>query len=219
MKRTKYNLYSSTKEVEIFTFYFLALAIFYLWSLSTNYLGLSIGELDIHLGNFAYMGLLFLSIYLTKKKNIIRSLWIFFSTLASLDMLALMYIKNEENIPSNFLYDFPILYIILISMLITFFIRKVSYNIDFVPKKSIFIIFIFSILTMLIYHGANYYLKVIKNVPNEDRSIFIGDLEFHHINYGLLLLIFLPLFFKLAQNSFSKSSFYIYAFIGFIYGT
>ena len=102
MKRTKYNLYSSTKEVEIFTFYFLALAIFYLWSLSTNYLGLSIGELDFHLGNFAYMGLLFLSIYLTKKKNIIRSLWIFFSTLASLDMLALMYIKNEENIPSNF---------------------------------------------------------------------------------------------------------------------
>ncbi len=219
VKKIKLNLVEIAKEAEIFTFYFLALIIFYLWSISTNYLGLNIGEVDIHLGNISYMCLLFLSIYLVKSINIIKSLWIFFSTLASLDMLALMYIKNNKDIPINFLYDFPILDIVLISLLITFFVKNIDFKVDFLPKKAILIMFVFSLVTMFVYHASNYYLKVVKNVPNEDRSIFIGDLEFHHINYGLMLLIFVPLFFKLAQKISSKLSFFIYAFIGFIYGT
>ena len=63
MKKIKINLYSFTKEVEVYIFYVLALTLFYLWNLSTYYLGFKIGELDIHLGNIAYISLIFLSIY------------------------------------------------------------------------------------------------------------------------------------------------------------
>ena len=219
MNQIKLNLYSLAKEIEIFIFYFFSLIIFYLWSLSTNYLGFEIGELDIHLGNITYISLIFLSIYLVKNKNIVKSLWIFFSTLALLDMTSLMYIKNQKHIPTNFLYNLPIISIILISLLITVLAKKINFKINKLAKKNILTIFTFSIIAMIIYHGSNYYLKVVKHVPNEDRSIFIGDLEFHHINYGLALLILLPLFYKIAQNVSSKISFLVYAFIGFIYGT
>ena len=219
MKKIKINLYSFTKEIEVYIFYFLALTLFYLWNLSTNYLGFEIGELDIHLGNIAYISLILLSVYLVKSKNIIKSLWIFFSTLSLLDMTSLMYIKNQKHIPTNFLYDFPIIDIILISLLITVLTKKIDFKINNLAKKNILTMFIFSIIAMIIYHGSNYYLKIVKHVPNEDRSIFIGDLEFHHINYGLALLVLLPLLYKIAQNVSSKISFFIYAFIGFIYGT
>ena len=134
-------------------------------------------------------------------------------------MTSLMYIKNQKHIPTNFLYDFPIIDIILISLLITILTKKIDFKINNLAKKNILTMFIFSIIAMIIYHGSNYYLKIVKHVPNEDRSIFIGDLEFHHINYGLALLVLLPLFYKIAQNVSSKISFFIYAFIGFIYGT
>jgi hypothetical protein len=85
--------------------------------------------------------------------------------------------------------------------------------------KSIYLVFLSSLFFMLLYHGLNYYLKLYKNVPNEERSIFINGLEFHHINYGLIFLILVPFLFKYASHFTKLFSSLTYLFIGFIYGT
>ena len=85
-------------------------------------------------------------------------------------------------------------------------------------KKNLLYIIFFISLTILFYHISNIWLYS-QGVANKDRSIFINNLEIHHIDYGVILLIFVPFLFKYFNKYSKKFYFFAYAFIGFIYGT
>ena len=70
---------------------------------------------------------------------------------------------------------------------------------------------------MILYHSINI---LNRDIPNDERSIYIANLEIHHINIGIILLLWIPFLFKylprFSKNIYKKLG---YIFIGFIYGT
>jgi len=183
---------------------------------------LSFSYLKLSLGHIGYIGLLFIPAFLVIEKDILQKLWIFFSGLVLLDLQNLIYITNGkiEIIPTSF-YSSIFLTIIICLFLITVFfgISKSITTIDFKIKfKNLLLVLYSSIFFIMVYHISNIWL-VSKGVENRDRSLFIHGLEIHHINYGVILLIFVPFLFKYISRLSKKLQILGYSFIGFIYGT
>lgn len=202
--------------------FLLSLAIYTFWYFCDLGSLFSYSYLHISLGHIGYLGLLLIPAFLVIENKYLQKWWIFFSGLALLDLPVLMYITNNKPIDSSIFFSSINLTILIFLFLITIFygISKSITKIGFVAnKKNLLIIFISSFIFMSIYHGTNYYLKEIMGILNEKRSIFIGGLEFHHINYGIILLTLVPFLFKYASRLSSIYRFLVYIFIGFIYGT
>jgi hypothetical protein len=200
----------------------LSIAIYTLWYLCGIEDLLSFSYIHISLGHIGYIGLLFLPAFLIIENNYLQKWWIFFSGLALLDLPTLVFITNGKPIENSIFFS-------SISLTILFFLFLIStlYAISVpiknknlvVGKKDLYVVFISSLFFMIVYHGMNLYLKVIKDIPNQERSFYIGGLEFHHINYGIILLILIPFIYKYTTKLSGAYSFLSYIFIGFIYGT
>jgi len=183
---------------------------------------LTLPNIKISLGHIGYIGLLFLPAFLIIENIFLQKWWIFFSSLSLLDLLNLIYITNgkSEQLPYDF-FSSTFLFILIILFIITFFfgISKSITTIDFKIKfKELLTIVYSSLFFILIYHSSNIWL-VSKGIENKDRSLFINNLEIHHINYGIFLLIFVPFLFKYISRLSNKLKLLGFIFIGFIYGT
>ena len=201
----------------------LALIIYLFWYLcGISEFILNFQNIKISLGHISYMGLLFLPAYLVIENDLLQKLWIFFSSLSLLDLINLIYITNGklEQLPYNFFSStFLFILIILFFIVIFFAISKSITTVDFKTKfKDLLIVIYSSVFFVFIYHLSNIWL-VSKNIKNIDRSLFINNLEIHHINYGIFLLIFVPFLFKYISRLSNKLKFLGFTFIGFIYGT
>jgi uncharacterized membrane protein YqjE len=169
-----------------------------------------------------YLGLLIVPAFLVIDEHFLQKLWIFFTGLTILDLPPLMYIVNSKMIDS-YIYTSSITltilaYLSLIAMLYGISKSTKSINVKTEPK-IVLLVFSSSLFFAIAYHGLNFYLKNYEKIPNEERSIFINGLEFHHINYGLVLLVLVPFLFKYASKLSSLKATSMYLFISFIYGT
>lgn len=210
---------------------FLALTIYTFWYFCDLESLFFYSYLHISLGHIGYVGLLLIPAFLIIENEYLQKWWIFFSGLALLDLPVLMYITNDKPIDNSIFSSSINLTILIFLFLITalYGISKSITSIDFITKKKdLWIVFFSSLFFISIYHGSNYYLKEVAKKTNDERSIFIeyinsygilDRLEFHHINYGIILLVLVPFLFKYASNLSHIYRFLAYIFIGFIYGT
>ena len=184
--KLKYNFFVLLLGLVLYIFW-------YHYGLSGNF---TYKTLHIHLGHIGYIILLLMPSFLVIENNFLQRTWVFFSGLAILDLLNLVYITNNYK-PDAFTGYTIIIFIFLIFFAFTLSISKSITSKDFsIKKESLLIVFLSSLFFMIVYHCSNFYLNVIENIKNEDRSILIRGLEIHHINYGIVLLVFIPLFFK-----------------------
>ncbi|HHB52747.1 MAG TPA: hypothetical protein ENK75_06920 [Saprospiraceae bacterium] len=192
--------------------------LWYVWGFDTL---LSFEYLHITIGHIGYLGLLFTPAFLIFHNQRYKNLWIFFSTITLLDLQNMMYITNNESyIIGNVLFNS-----IMLSMLILIFIVAIVFDIfkDLydtnwkTTRQELGGVVCSSLFFIIVYHGVNIFLK---EVPNEERSCYLGSLECHHINYGIVLLVFIPLVFKyVSKQSSRKLKFLGLMYIGFVYGT
>ena len=201
----------------------LALLIYLFWYIcGLGELLLALPNIKISLGHIGYMGLLFLPAFLIIENEFLQKWWIFFSSLSLLDLINLIYITNgkQEQLPYNF-FSSTFLSILIMLFIITFFfgISKSITTVDFKIKfKELLTVVYSSLFFIFVYHISNIWL-VSQEIENKDRSLFINNLEIHHINYGILLLIFVPFLFKYISRVSGKLKLLGFIFIGFIYGT
>jgi hypothetical protein len=219
------NLYldNNLKNIKSNLFLLFASLLTYVFWYTFNIGGLfTYSFFHISLAHIGYFILLLIPSFCITNNSFFQKLWIFFSGLTILDLPPLMYIANNKDIdPSIFTSSITFIIIIFLALISMIYgLSDLKQNIyTQIKSKNIILIFSSSLFFITLYHGSNYYLKIYKNIPNEERSIFINGLEFHHINYGLTLLIFIPMLFKYASKLSSLKAILIYLFIGFIYGT
>jgi len=200
----------------------LAIVIYILWyNCFLSKIVLSLQYYNISLGHIGYIGLLIVPFFLIFKFDIFKKLWIFFSALAILDLKNLIYITNEkiDKIYSHLFDSYSIAAITLLFLLTSYL--TIAKDKDLISSKiKLVYVFFSSIFFMFVYHFSNYYMKEIKHISNEDRSIMINGLEIHHINYGIILLVFLPIVLKIISKVSNKLALILLnIYIGFIYGT
>ena len=175
----------------------LALLIYILWYSCNIGDYFSFKYLHISLGHIGYLGLLFIPAFCVIDKEILQRLWIFFSSLTLLDLQNMMYITNNQSFKNENIFFNSITLTMLIFLFLIVTIYGVSKSIsskNFITKwKDLIIVTSSSLLFIFIYHGINI---INREIPNKERSCYIGTLECHHINYGILLLIFVPFLFK-----------------------
>lgn len=199
----------------------LAILIYMGWYILNIGAYFSFTYLHISVGHFGYMGLLFTPAFFVIENNFLQKIWIFFTSLTLLDLQNMMYITNDLslNMDNIFFNSVNIIILMLLFLLVTLFGTSKSISSKgFVTKwKDLMIVMISSFIIILIYHAIN---LLIREIPNEDRSCYIGGLECHHINYGILLLVIVPFIFKFVSRL-DLVAFKVlgYIFIGLIYGT
>ena len=200
----------------------LSLTIYTLWYLCGLERLFSYSYLHLSLGHIGYLGLLLIPAFLAIENSFLQKLWIFFAGLALLDLPTLVYITNNKDIDNSiFLSSINftiIIFISLTAMLYSISKSQTSTN-SIIRIRDLIIIFLSSAFFISLYHGVNYYLKEIKNIANIDRSVFIGNLEFHHINYGIILLVLVPFLFRYTSKLSGIYMYLGYIFIGFIYAS
>jgi hypothetical protein len=147
----------------------------------------------------------------------LRGLWIFFATLLLLDLPAMFFRVNNTPVPEWLRSSLYLLAVILAILIYAYGITDPKRTTRPPTTKHIATLLAFAVLTMILYHGSNYYMKFYKNIPNIDRSLFIGGLEWHHINFGVIMLLLTPLLY--ARNFLRINSYALYALLGGIYGT
>ena len=197
-----------------------ALLLYSFWYLFNIGKYFSFSSVYISLGHVGYLCLLLIPAFLIFEKELLQKIWIFFSGLALLDLIPMIYITNNRS-P----YEYSFLNSTTLFIIIVLFLISTLYGISSSPNTKNLIVKTRDLLTVLysslffifIYHGTNI---LNRDIPNEERSVMINGLEFHHINYGIALLVIVPFLFKYIYYFKSKKSkIFGYIFIGFIYGT
>jgi hypothetical protein len=155
-------------------------------------------NIKISLGHIGYIGLLFLPAFLVIENSFLQKWWIFFSSLSLLDLINLIYITNGklEKLPYSFFSStFMVLVGTLFFITIFFSISKSMTTVNFKIKfKELMLVVYSSFFFVFVYHLSNMWLSL--EINNRERSLFINNLEIHHINYGISLLIIVPFLFK-----------------------
>ena len=185
-----------------------------IWMFLTNSEYFTIYHLHISIGHLAYLSLLILLPFRFQ----MHWIWMVSSTLALLDLLHLIYQTNDLKIPSWSQYTLFIMGTVLLLLMLAIALSHIKQNTT-VSRQSTVVIAFSAVIAMSVYHLINVYLKFVQHVPNEQRSIMIGGLEIHHINYGIILLTFVPLLFYAKEKMANFFSFVILILIGLIYGT
>ncbi len=173
-----------------------------------------IGHFHISIGHLGYLILLSLHPFRIKW----HPAWTAAATLALLDLLHLIYLTNDRTTPPISRYLIYMLGATLVLLLMVWTLERIKSD-TFVSGQSTIVVALSALITISTYHLINFYLKYVQHVPNEQRSIMIGGLEIHHINYGIILLVFVPLLFHATKKSVNLLSVMSLVFIGFIYGT
>lgn len=83
-----------------------------------------------------------------------------------------------------------------------------------ITRKTVVLVIICASITILAFQIFNQ-IAVGQNIANEDRSIFIGAFEVHHINFGLLGLLALPIITRHAKNKFAYIAVFCVAFLSY----
>ena len=198
----------------------IAFLIYILWYSCEMNLLFSFTYLHISLGHIGYISLLLIPAFFVIDNMYFQKLWIFFSTLTLLDLPNLLYITNNQPI-NNSIFFSSLTIIILITLFFLANLLGISKSMLSTPVttkyKDLIIVGLSSLVFIIIYHGLNNFSR---HIPNNERSIYIANLEFHHINIGIILLIWVPFMFKyISRISKRICKILGYIFIGFIYGT
>lgn len=188
--------------------------LFLIWMFVADAGYIALFHLHVSIGHLAYLSLLVLLPFRLQTHWI----WIASSTLALLDLLHLIYQTNDLKPPSWSQYSLFIMIAVLLLLVLAIALSRIKQDIA-VSRQSTVIIAFSTIFAMSVYHLINVYLKFVQLVPNEQRSIMIGGLEIHHINYGIILLAFVPLLCHAKEKTTGIFSFAILILIGLIYGT
>jgi len=188
--------------------------LFGIWMSITDAGYIVLFHLHISIGHFAYLLLLILLPFRLQ----MHWIWMVSSTLALLDLLHLIYQTNDLKIPAWPQYALFSMGTILLLLILAIALSHIKQDIT-IDRQSTVVIALSAIIAMSVYHLINVYLKFVQHIPNEQRSIMIGGLEIHHINYGIILLAFVPLLFYAKEQITSIFSFVILILIGLIYGT
>ncbi|HIP13800.1 MAG TPA: hypothetical protein EYG73_13915 [Arcobacter sp.] len=202
---------------------FLAFLIYVVWYTCEINKYFSFSHLHISLGHIGYTGLLIIPAFLVIDKVFLQKLWIFFSTLALLDLPNLLYITNNQPINNSLFFSSLTITILIILFFLATLLgtsKSVSSNPITTSWKDLRLVVLSSLVFIIIYHSINSINSILRATPNDERSIYIANLEFHHINIGIILLLWIPFLFKYIPRL-SKKIYKIlgYIFVGFIYGT
>lgn len=188
--------------------------LFGIWMSITDVGYIVLFHLHISIGHFAYLLLLIL----LPSRLQMHWIWMVSSTLALLDLLHLIYQTNDLKIPAWPHYALFTMGAILLLLILAIALNHIKQDIT-IDRQATVVMALSAIIAMSIYHLINVYLKFVQHVPNEQRSIMIGGLEIHHINYGIVFLVFVPLLFHATKKTAGFFSVAILILIGLIYGT
>lgn len=130
-------------------------------------------------------------------------------------------LKIDFDIANSWSFGFIILNIIVAILLNFGNIKEIKFN-----KKELWIIFITSIGLILFMQISTYIMMNVYGIANEDRSLFLYkniykfNMEIHHINYGIIGVILIPVMAKVfsgvLHNKYIRYIFFIIC--GIFYG-
>jgi len=198
-----------------------SLIIYFFWHILEISKLLSFTSIHPSIGHLSYLVLLLTPVFMISNASKIYYTWIFFSIMTLLDLWNMILLSNHQLFNWNTALNSENGHNAFILLYISFFIIVMSI-IDFGNKRTIsnqdfLAITGSSILFLSLYQ---FYNHLNKSIPNEERSIFMGGMEIHHIHFGLLLLVLTPLFYKYLILSKKLSNKIIgYIIMGYIYGS
>ena len=161
--------------------------------LSTQVGGFKILALDLYLSNVAFIA--FAALYpLDRTRKTVGVLW-YLALGAILHGTVFLGLKHEPEISgwSGFAISLIVLSIYLVLNHLALKKSKPLQQTSGIRfgYESIAILALFSALTIIVFRVLD---AVLVDIPNEQRSILLFGVEFHHINFGIMLLLAVDMF-------------------------
>lgn len=141
--------------------------------------------------------------------------WAVISTSAMLSLPFLMFKANQTPLDYRTIVKLEMVFLpIAIINIVLIFLLKNRANTH--SKRDLWVVFGAAVLSVFSFQMSNQMMYAI-GIVNESRSIYVSGLEFHHINYGIIGVICLPVLFRIfSSNDYIKKALLILS--GLLYG-
>jgi len=195
--------------------------------LNNVYFNINIYYLKIYIGHIFYVILLSFPFFLLYKKSYykktINIIWIVLTTAVLVSLPYLLFLTNEIKIDIDKVDNILLGLIVFQIFNLYLFNKKQKEKLSFY-EKDIKIILLVAIMLILFLQISTFIMNDIYHIDNEHRSAFLYQcvygkkLELHHINYGLIGIIFLPSLIKVFSIYAKKYSIILTIVLGIFYG-